>query len=190
MNIDNTFLKEYFLNEKDSTYLINLYKIYELCNKSVKNIKKNKQFFDYLEDKIYTVNGKVLTQKERIIFEVKRVYKVIEKITNFDKKMKYLGELEAVVLILENGNNQAKTYEMIKQKLAVLEAKLNISINFLYSASIAFMNLYDSAYINNHPLLIENKENMINTKINNDEKIIKNYNNDFHIIKTNNKEVK
>ena len=69
MNIDKIFFMK-LINEgkEENSYLLNLYKIYELCRKlSNGNIKKHKDLLNEEEDKIYTVNGQVLSQQDRII---------------------------------------------------------------------------------------------------------------------------
>ena len=153
MTVDKAYLKELIVGSKDNSYLLNLYKIYELCNKVTGgNISKERKILDNLEDKIYTIRGTVLTQKERIILELN---KVLSKLSSFednhykDNACSDLSEIISIIEKCESSNVSQKTYDLLKEKIVIIEAKLNIQISFLYSGSIAFLNIYESAFINN-----------------------------------------
>lgn len=157
MNIDKTFLKEYLLKSKENAYLLELYKIYEICNKVTnKNILKNKKSIDRLEDKIYTVNGKELSNKERVVLELKKIIKEFSKCQKDIVKNDVAAELNALIIYMDNNQQESnKYYEVIKQKIAVIEAKLYIPISFLYAGAVAFLDKYESEYINNKVFIDE-----------------------------------
>lgn len=171
MKIDKSFLIEHILKSKDNAYVLDLYKIYELCSRATNNIFKHKDILDALEDKIYTINGKVLSQKERVTLELKKIIKEYSKCDVEKVKADVAGELNALIIFMDNNeSNNKRYYEKLKQKISIIEAKLHIPINFLYGASVSFLNIYESEYINGKLLF-------------NDDKILDLINNDITLIK-------
>lgn len=161
MNIDKRFLMELIKhNKKEYEYLFNLYKVYELSRKITNgHLKRNRDLLDEIEDKIYTINGKVLSDQDRIALEVKRVYKSFENIKNQRVKTQFIDELKSIVGNL-NFNfddkdysddsivDQEQLYSVAKRRLSILQAKLNLPISFMYDASMAFIDLYECEYVN------------------------------------------
>ena len=189
MNIDKKFLMDLIKSGKgENSYLLNLYKIYELCRKlSNGNLKRNKDLLDEVEDKIYTVNGKVLSQQERIALEIKRVYKVCNGINDEKTKNIFINQLKDIVGIIDfnfddskfkSEFNQDELYYIAKQTLSVAQAKLDMPISFLYSASTVFMDIYESEFLNSQQFLgdLLNYAGQLKDSIyNNDKKILYNY---------------
>ena len=181
MNIDKSYLKELIMQSRDNAYLLNLYKIYETCNRVTGGkIVKHRKTLDGLEDKIYTIKGKTLSQKERITFELNKVLEKISKIEILKSKYDLDRELIDVIDLFKKCSEDRltpKLYDALKEKITVLEARMNIPINFLYCGSIAFLNIYESAYINN--MTLNNEEEL--DIYNNFEKI-ENYNIDKKLL--------
>ncbi len=189
MNIDKKFLMDLIKSGKgENSYLLNLYKIYELCRKiSNGNLKRNKDLLDEVEDKIYTINGKVLSQQERIALEIKRVYKVCSGIKDEKIKNAFINQLKDIVGIIDfnfddpkfkSEFNQDELYYIAKQTLSVAQAKLDMPISFLYSASTVFMDIYESEFLNSQQFLgdlLNYAEQLKDSIYNNDKKILYNY---------------
>ncbi len=180
MIIDKPFLVKYLLKSKENAYLLELYKIYELCSKITNNnILKRKKILDSLEDKIYTINGKVLSQKERVALELKRIIKEFSKCQNEKVKNDIAAELNALIIFMDsNESDTKKYYAILKQKIAVIEAKLNININFFYAASMAFLDRYESEFISSKSFISDDN---IAKKIYNDKYELIKDNNNFKI---------
>ena len=164
MKVDKNFLVNYI--DKDNAYLFNLYKIYELRNKLPEE-KKQREYFDNCEDKIFTVNGNVLSQKDRIIYELKRIYKKIELIQNSEERDNFCEELHSLMQSVDNIKDDEKNdslYFVLKEKIVLLEAKLDIPITFLNSAGDLFDVMYNSKYINKNVFSKDSYKDNINIK--------------------------
>ena len=153
MNIDKKFLKSLLLDSKDNAYLYDLYKIYDLCSQATNNnIFKGRKILDAFEDKIYTIKGKTLSQKERILLELNKIIESISKNHSSDLNSVVEGELLDLITLIDKSSldsAQQRKYDSIKEKIVVIEARLHLPISFLYSGAITFLNKYESAYINN-----------------------------------------
>ena len=137
MKIDKAFLKEHLRKSKDNEYILNLYRIYELCSKATgEDVLEHKKLLNSLEDKIYTVKGKTMSQESRIIYETKKILN--KPIT--DKKL--LEERNRLLTSLVDLDlNDEKSVNSIKNKIVVLEAKINLPINFFYNACSSFLSI-------------------------------------------------
>lgn len=175
MKIDKEFLIEYLLNSKQKSYILELYKIYDLsCKVTKNNIFKNKRILDELEDRIYTVDGKVLSQKERIIHDLTILLNTIDKASTEKEKGDLLEKIEDVIdTVRKSKVSNIKIYDVVKQNIVILQAQLKLPINFFFSASVAFLDAYESAYINKKIL----DENKYSDKFDND---IKEYINEYN----------
>lgn len=105
----------------------------------------NKIKLSELENKIYTVNGKVLTQRERIIVELKNIHRFINKNSNripsttqaiVSSKLK---ELNSIIEKNELTDNEIIKY--FKKSISILQAYLGIKIKFFNEAVEAFDEL-------------------------------------------------
>lgn len=144
MKIDKELLMNYMITSKENQYILNLYKIYSLSDKITNHdIYKEKNILDTYENEIYKVKDKVLTERERIFFELRRI---INQYSISNKKNKTIDkELDSLISLIKQCNfNDLNSILEVKQKISILEAKLNISINYFYSASTAFLNIYNS----------------------------------------------
>lgn len=148
-------------NDNQQLYM-NLYKIYKLfyVNYNLKESNTQKKLNE-LEDKIYTINGQVLTQKERIILELKNIYKFIQKndnkISSITKQTIY-NELNSLNNILRKNiqfdNDMIKYF---KKKISLLQAYLGMNIKFYNEALELFDEKILIAKINKDAKLKLNK---------------------------------
>lgn len=178
MKIDKELLMNYLIYSKEDQYILNLYKIYSLSDKITNHdIYKEKNILDNYEDEIYKVKDKVLTEKERIFFEFRRI---VNQYSASNKKNKTINkELDSLITLIKQCNfDDSNSVLEVKQKISILEARLNISINYFYSASVAFLDIYNSINddlineVNNYNLYDKKYVKEINKNINNDIKNI------------------
>lgn len=137
---------------KQKLYM-NLYKNYNLLynNYNLKEQKINsldaidpetKRKMSELENKIYTVNGKVLTQKERVILELKNILRFISKnevrVPNNVKDIvsKELTELD--LMMEKNGLLDNDIIKYFKKRISILQAYLDMNIKFFNEALEVF----------------------------------------------------
>jgi hypothetical protein len=169
VKIDKQVLKEYLRKSKENEYILNLYRIYELCSKATGgDVLKNKKTISILEDKIFTINGKTMPQENRILYETK---KILNKSLDNEKLEKERNELLKDLVDLDFKDEQLQ--KNIKNKIVVLEAKINIPINFLYNACSSFVNIYHSLYINEK--ILNYNENIKNLHTYNNDNDIENF---------------
>ena len=150
--------------EKQQLYM-NLYKIYRIfyANYNLKDQKINsldriepdtQRKLSELEDKIYTINGQVLTQRERIILELKNIYKFIQKndnkIPTTNKQIVY-NELKSLnIMLRKNISLDNDMIKYFKKKISLLQAYLGMNIKFYNEALEAFDEQVLIAGINNN----------------------------------------
>lgn len=138
----------------DQRTYINLYKNYNLLHKnydfdSIINIKDNidiKEKLNNLEDKVYTVNSKILSEKERIVLELKNIERFLTKNTKIKNDElpielleKTFNELEELNRILEQiGTDDPKMINYFKKRISILQASIGINIKFFVPALETF----------------------------------------------------
>lgn len=153
MEFDKSFFIEYLKSIKDDkdklSYIYRLYKTFNLINKNTKGkIELNKRKIAKYEDDVYNINGVVLGQKERILFELNRI---IEKLkldnsSRFETLSINVQRLKRAIQI--EGLSDEKILLSLKKEISIIQAKLDLPITFLYASSLAFMEIYRNAYIN------------------------------------------
>ena len=173
MKIDIKFLKS-LIKGKDKKYIFELYKIYDLCMKITdNNLSKGKKLLKEKEDRVYTVNGGVLSEDDRIIFEIKRIFEKVKDVYDDVEKYTFMTSLRTINDNLSYKNNVydkkeeqlEEKYLSIKRSISILQAKLGIPISFFYAASTAFKDIYQIEYINdlsNDVYFVENNIKIIN----------------------------
>ena len=140
----------------DRQMFINLYRNYDLIDKNyginseINNIlhgeinSRTKNVINKLENEIYTINGDVLTEKEKIYLEYDNIIRFCQKnhrtiSPNIRKKVD--EEIERINNIIEEKNSlDSMSIEYLKKHISIIQAYLGISIKFFSSAIIA---LYD-----------------------------------------------
>ena len=154
--IDNNILNNLLNESNDTNYIKNLYNVYLITEKV-----DNEEDLKKLEDEIYTVDGKVFNDQERLAFELKRIIRKnsanedLKSKEIINKKIQNIMELMDEVFdknidknyilydIKEKYDNIIKeTIFSIKRKICILDAELNIPINFLFAAHESFTSIY------------------------------------------------
>ncbi len=161
-NDEEKLSKEYFFKDikaadANKTYNINLYRKHKFYNNIFKNTKDMKE----AEDKIYTVNGIVLSDYKRVVIELMRIidilnnYEINSKLSSSD-----LAEIKKIVNILNdtcknmsNGELSSPTIiNKIKKDISYIQIMLGLNSNFFE----ATQELYKDAYKNK---MIDDEEN-------------------------------
>lgn len=129
------------LSIEEISCLANLYKTYELVNKATNGkYYQNKQKIERYENYIYTFNDKVLSNKDRIELELKRITKKNK--SNKESSQEQKNEIEKEIKKLNNLKYNDNYTNYIKRKISILHAKLGIENTFLGAAYEAFVELY------------------------------------------------
>ena len=148
MNIDMKFLQKCLMQDKDKIYLFRLYKNYELCKLLCNDdIKNNHDKLDKYEEDIYTTNGVILSDYDRLCQELQKIYPSYLSIGDIN----LLKEIKEIVTILKDIERfkdevQKSICFDLKKRMSVIEAKLDLDMPFFYAASCAFIDEYDASY--------------------------------------------
>ena len=160
--IDENVLKNMISESNDNEYILELYNIYNITSRVVDyDFDNGKKILNKYEDDIYTIDGKLLTNQERLSLELKKIIRVNMNNTNLkskeivDRKIQNLLEImdevfdkniddNFILEIVKEKLDFAKDEAIfnMKRKISIIEAELNIPINFFYAASIAFIDIY------------------------------------------------
>ncbi len=143
-----TYLSSKNISANEITYLKKLYKEYKLFDSyTCHNI--NKQQLDFLEDKIYTIKGKLLNDFERIKTEILKIHKVFITSDNLAKQAssKYIKEILSL-LNKEDVINQPETLFYIKKLITIIQTILDMNITFYYASYCVFMERYRNLELN------------------------------------------
>lgn len=141
-NIDVNIIKEYLNFEKDNIKLKSFLRLYSNYSKI------NKFSYDELsefENEVYTIEGRTLTDKERIMKEIVIIESAIKKVN--DRKVVDCTRniLNNIKLILNYDDSVFEGYiSFLKKSICELQAILKLDINF-YNTSC---ELFDSEYEN------------------------------------------
>ena len=144
-----TFDKKIFLQQiKDGAFsknslseLYRLYKIYNLINIVLE--KNGRASVEKLEDAIYTVDNKVLSDKDRIVLELSNLSDQLININ--DNRLR-----QDIDLKLNTLNNELDELDLsdkavllyFKKNISLLQAKLGMENTFLLAAFESFLELY------------------------------------------------
>ena len=153
-------IAESMINE--SSYLKGLYSVFDMIYKLVdSDIVGNIDLLKKLENDIYTVNNKVLSDQERLSIEIKNIIHINEKNSDLKNKVIIDKKIENILDLMdeifdkgidenyileafkEKFNNAKKDAIFnIKKKIVIIESELNIPISFFEAATFAFIDLY------------------------------------------------
>lgn len=148
-NFDKDIFLNYINNNKlrteDVAYLMKLYRIYILVSELKKeHSDKNENFLSQYEDKIYTVDGKIIPEIKRIELEISKINKkLLDKktdISNVDKLKKEINEIKNLLKDLSLVDKFLLEY--IKKKISVMQAMLGLNNTFLEATYMAFLEEY------------------------------------------------
>lgn len=148
------FINNGNISENNLLYLKRLHKTYLLVsNYANGDIFSNRENIDKLEDKIYTVNGKVLSDEDRVKLEFSRIMKKVKE-TNLIKQKEvsfYIELLDSLFKV--NLSDDVILY--IKKIISLLQVMLDMPNSFLYASVLVFkeeyrnyeMSIYDNGTI-------------------------------------------
>ena len=145
----DTFLnsiKHYDSQKSKLRYVQKLYSNYILIQKILRGSGGDIQLNDLLgkyEDKIYTIDGNLLNDKERIKYELKNIDNIGIKQGN-----KYAKEIKDLIQKFDNIKDDEDLIFYIKKQISMIQAKLGIRITFYYAAYVAFLDIYKNLYMN------------------------------------------
>lgn len=150
---------DFIESPEDTIKLNNLYKNYEMIYKnfaSKENVypTKDKKVIAKLyelEDKIYTIGKRKLSDKERIILEIKRIENYIKKNKDIEPKIlkKTKNELEHLInLVNQNCLENDDFIYYFKSKISIIQAYLGLNITFF----VAALETYEDGIIMDKPL--------------------------------------
>lgn len=136
-----------FLNDNNENmkYIIPLYKNYKMINKMfMENNKSRYKILKTLEDEIYKIDSKPMTERSRIKLELNQLK---EKIGDGDSDLNdYIIQLESELEKIEFSNLEEVTD--LKKQISILQSKVDIQPSFFYASYLAFEDLYRNLYIN------------------------------------------
>ena len=181
-SIDKKSLLKLLSKDEDNHYLYNLYKVYDLANKITGNNLTKVNLLKEKEDQIYTINGKVLSEKQRILLELKRISKEMREHKDSISKEEQRKIARLILPVLDAAENKElvldssyeKTENGVKKRLgtrdikitiAQIEAMLDLPINFLYEGAVAFLSSAVIEYMNDINIIADEK--ISNVKFNN-----------------------
>lgn len=147
--IEKNILKEYINNNKDSNndvgYIYRLYKNYALISKYINKYPTNAESdLQKLENDVYTINNKVLSEPDKLKIEFNRIFNNQEKLSiEDDQKLLELYDLYEKDSYLDNDLR----LQYLKKQISILQAKLGLENNFFLATYIAFIELYNNIYI-------------------------------------------
>ncbi len=177
MVVDEKILKSMINELDDPGYINRLYDIYKLTSEIVINdLENGHKLLNKFEDEIYYVNGKTLSQQERLSIELKNIIRVNEKEIDINKKNLIEKKLQNILELMDEvfDKNIDENYIMdslktkidevkenaifnMKKKISIMESELNIPITFFYAAYSSFEDIYKKYYK-------EYKKNLLLTK--------------------------
>jgi len=141
-NVDGYLSKE-DISIDEYNKIVNLYSNYKvffpLFEKYGK--KRGRRILDLYEEEIFTINGNVLDDEERINLVLNELSAKLENSEEFEK---YSKALEAI----RNLKNSELDYKFIKKKISLLEASLGYNNKFLNSSYDAFVDCYRGVLLN------------------------------------------
>ena len=159
MNNDDIIIKIIKESSEDEKILYkNLYDNYNLIYKNydINNLPENINYdskiidskakleLEKLEDRVYTVNGRVLSQKERIAIELKNILRFInDNESNIDKKLclALMKELKLLMSLKTKIDLEDPTViKYMKKHISIIQSYLGLKIKFFNAAIEA---LYD-----------------------------------------------
>ena len=147
---------------EEASYLDKLYELFILIDKYADgHFEEKKDELRQLEDNIYTINGKVLTDQERLLREIKKIKIVNENNKDLASKKiiteKIQNLLELMNEVFDSEINENYILDIYKEKydnvrndaifntkkrISIIESELDIPINFLEASYYAFLDIY------------------------------------------------
>lgn len=140
------YLKEEKKLNNNLTYLYNLYKTYALTQGIIEKMGNDgRSFIKKQEDKIYDIDNKILTEQERINYELVNIGKKIKLNSANDIKVMndvYEDYLDLLAYSKNSNFNDSLNIEYLKKQISILQAKFGLKNTFFLSAHDSFLELY------------------------------------------------
>ena len=172
--IDKKELINLMIKDENNFYLFNLYKTYELARKLTNGDLSKKEILKEKEDKIYTINGKVLSEKQRIILDLKRISNEIKKRQDSIDRSTLIRIYNLIGPILDAVKDRMISEETsykkedssvvkhlglkdIKMTICTINALLDLPVNFLADGADTFIRESTIARLNTSSLLKDNE---------------------------------
>lgn len=170
-----------FIN--DNEYLKRLYKIYSLVNSFINDDQDYLGKLNDIEDYIFTVNGEVLSQKERIELEFNEILDKYNEVNPVKQK-----EVEFYIEIIHsllNYDLNEKNILYVKKIIALVKCMLGLNTGFLYAGYLVFKEKIRNLNMNkNYKNMLNFEDSYFNNKdIDNNKLLYKKYYDDENIIK-------
>lgn len=153
-------LQNYRKHDKSSSLfelnaLSNLYRNY--CNiqdfLDVNEIKNKNILLNY-EDDIYTIDGKMLNQVQRVEFELNRIE------IEFNGLYSDILEMLKKMLLEYIENEDKELLNYIKKEISYLQAGCDLDNNFLLASYEVFFEKYRNIYINSQDEYVKKSKNV------------------------------
>ena len=135
-------------NKEKNNYIIMLYKNFDTIN-SVFSEKKGPKYkiLKAYEDEVYKINNKTMSERNRVLLELNQ--KKIKIARNPEKYMHLIDSLNEIEHIIDEIDfYDVESNIVLKKKISILQAKVDISPSFFYASYLAFEELYRNIYIN------------------------------------------
>jgi len=151
VTVDKNLVLNYLESNKENmsleeiSSLAGLFKTYQMIHEAVEgNYEKNKNEVLRYEDYIYNLDGKVLSNKDRIALELRRIKNKIDGNIELSEIQKETLKKELDELIEISSNEKYNEY--VKKEISILQSKLGLENTFLSSAYEAFLEKYTIIY--------------------------------------------
>jgi len=153
MEFDKNLFMDYLKDVKnkkndDYIYLYRLFNNYKITEKILsENSNSGYELLKKAEDLIYTVNGKQLSDKKRIEYELYKILENLEKDTSNYKKMSEILGLINEIKTLDLNQEEMVLYA--KKKITLIQAKLGLKNTFFIASHQLFLEKYMNICMNN-----------------------------------------
>ena len=155
--VNEKILAKYIKKNPDKAkYILKMYMNYSKVLKLIKS--EDMSILKTLEDKVYTVGGKVLGDKERLDLELINILSKISKSSNDGFDSELYKDVLNIKADFNNDTSELKV-EYLKKQLSVIQAKLGMDMTFFQSSYNAFLEVYYNIVISLVNLNRDNKTN-------------------------------
>lgn len=141
-DVDINVVRDYLMSEDDNVKLRSFLRLYS------NYFKINKFSYDELqefENEIYTIDGRVLTEKEKIKKECSLIEAAMKNVNDESIKDYVKRALKDIKAIEDYDDNVFEGYiPYLKKSICILQALLKLDINFYNTSYELFYNEYSS----------------------------------------------
>lgn len=142
-------------DEESFRAIVNLYRKYYSLVEPKKDLK---DLLVQYENQIYEIDGKVMSEKDRIKLEINKISKKIEEMEEGIKKNDLTNEINTYKAISEYNDDVFSGYiDYIKDNLVYMQAGLGLKITFYTSA----IDIFEKIYANKIKAFSENPDKKV-----------------------------